>query len=308
MRIHRTPRRAGFTVLPNHVLQDRSLSFTARGIAGYLLSLPDGAQINVRKLADENPVVGRKGIEGAVRELIEQRYYFRRTQRDEKGQLRTETYFFDTPQSGDHPLPALPGVGEPGPDAPGTPPSGVKNSAKNGRKTPPRPPVDASAPPVTVAAGEGRSGEQTTEAARILRRLAAFDSRLKLSEGHVAKLAPEVTDWLDRGATIAEITDAATQGLPPKIYSAARLIADRLDRKRPARKRQWKTYADCKAGCGGLLPDGQDSGICRDCAFRAATHFKIDRTFGKVTKAPAEPVISGPNIAWRAARAAMRTA
>lgn len=148
---------------------------------------------------------------------------------------------------------------------------------------------------------KNQDDKQAAEAARILRRLAAVDSRLRLSDRQVAKLTPAVADWLDRGATIAEITDAVTQGLPQKMYSAASVIADRLDRKRPERKRQWKQYAECADRCGNLLPAGQDSGICTECALGMTTAFEIDCTTGEIT----EPVI-GPSAEYLAVRAALR--
>lgn len=264
MRIQRTPRRANFTVLGNDVLRNRELSFTARGILGYLLSLPDGAEVDVRKLADKNPRIGRKGVKDAVDELIERGYYFRHTYRDDRGRVRTDTYVFDTPQAAFSPLPPTPGTGTPTPGAAGNLPSGVKDLvSKNDDKTPPTSPDPQ---PVTDA-GQGEGDDQKMrEAARILRRLAAIDTRLKLSDRHVRNLTPSVADWLDRGATIGEITDAVTQGLPAKVYSAARLIEDRLDRKRPERKRQWKQYADCAERCGRLLPAGQETGICAVCS------------------------------------------
>ncbi|MFJ4218810.1 hypothetical protein ACIP27_39635, partial [Streptomyces hydrogenans] len=107
---------------------------------------------------------------------------------------------------------------------------------------------------------------QAAEAARVLRGLVSVDARLRLSARQVARLVPSVADWLDRGATVTEILDALTQGLPRTLYSAPAVLADRLDRKRPARRRRWKTYADCADGCGRLLPEGRDSGSCGACA------------------------------------------
>ncbi|MER5738533.1 hypothetical protein ABT117_23030 [Streptomyces sp. NPDC002262] len=120
--------------------------------------------------------------------------------------------------------------------------------------------------PTPGAAQEVASGAYAAEAARVLRRLASVDARLGLSARQVAELVPAVADWLDRGATVTELLDALTQGLPRRLYSARAVIADRLDRKRPARRRRWKTYADCADGCGGLLPEGQDSGSCHACS------------------------------------------
>jgi len=316
MQIHRTGHARNFTVLPNGITQNRRLSFTARGLLAYLISLPSGAREDVRTLADNNPGVGRKGIAAALDELIRERHYFRVTSRDDQGRIRTETFVYDTPQADFSPLPASPGPGTSATRAAGTSPSGEKNSVKNGGKTPPSPPAETPAPAAAASEGEGSSEKQDNqapqlaEAARILRRFAAIDSRLRLSEKRLNKLAPEVADWIDRGATVTEITDAVTQGLPARVYSAAHLIADRLDRKRPARKRQWKTYADCEGGCGGLLPADQGAGLCTDCALGTATYFEIDCTSGEITEAPVQPetapLIGGPNAAWRSARAAMR--
>ena len=70
-----------------------SPQFTARGILGYLLSLPDGAREDVRTLADKNPGLGRRGVAKALDELVALGYYVRRTVRDEiSGQVRTETH------------------------------------------------------------------------------------------------------------------------------------------------------------------------------------------------------------------------
>ncbi|MFI9205304.1 hypothetical protein [Streptomyces sp. NPDC053048] len=245
------------------MLRNRELSFTARGILGYLLSLPDGADEDVRKLADKNPRIGRKGIRDAVDELIAKRYYFRHTYRDDRGRVRTDTYVFDTPQETFSPLPPVPGTGSATPGAAGRLPSVVKDLvSKNETKTPP------TSPDADAASAEEREGdnEHTTEAARLLSRLGAIDSRLKLSARQAAALAPLAAEWLRRGATVAEFTDAMVQGLPPRVYSAAKLVGDRLQRKMPAPRRLWKTYVDCADGCGNLLPAGQESGICNVCA------------------------------------------
>ncbi|KOG26828.1 hypothetical protein [Streptomyces viridochromogenes] len=307
MQIHRTRHAGNFTVVPNGIAQNRKLSFTARGLLEYLISLPNGTKEDARTLADDNPGVGRKGISDALDELIRERYYFRVTNRDDQGRIRTETYVFDTPQDDFSPLPASPGTGAAGARDAGTSPSGEKDFSKDGGKNPPFPPAEETAPAAPAEEGEGSSEKQEdqspqlAEAARIVRRFATFDGRLKLSERQVAKLAPSVADWLDRGATIGEITDAVTQGLPAKVYSAARLIADRLDRKRPERKRQWKQYADCEDGCGRVLPAGQDSGICGVCAGVVPTDFAREL----LNEAERGPLAPEGLAAFRAARAAM---
>ena len=77
MRIQTSARTRAFTVLGNEVLRDRRLSFTARGILVFLLSLPDGAREDVRTLADHHPGVGRRGVAKALDELITYGYYVR---------------------------------------------------------------------------------------------------------------------------------------------------------------------------------------------------------------------------------------
>ncbi|WP_436786575.1 hypothetical protein [Yinghuangia sp. YIM S10712] len=95
MHIHLTARTHAFTSIGNEVLQDRRLSFTARGILVYLLSLPDGSPMDVRALADEHPHLGRRAISKAVDELIELGYYERRTVRyRQTGQVRTEVHVY----------------------------------------------------------------------------------------------------------------------------------------------------------------------------------------------------------------------
>lgn len=75
----------------NGVPRDRRLSFTARGVLAYLLSLPDGACEDVRTLADKNPGLGHRGVSKALDALVGYGYYVRRTVRDEdSGQVRTE--------------------------------------------------------------------------------------------------------------------------------------------------------------------------------------------------------------------------
>ncbi|RKT09464.1 hypothetical protein BX285_6559 [Streptomyces sp. 1114.5] len=49
MQIHRSVSERDFAVLPNAVLQNRRLSFTARGLLADLLSRPDGTSFKVAR-------------------------------------------------------------------------------------------------------------------------------------------------------------------------------------------------------------------------------------------------------------------
>ncbi|MFI6205897.1 hypothetical protein ACIBAI_05780 [Streptomyces sp. NPDC051041] len=307
MQIHRIPsHERDFVIIANKAIQDPRISHTARGILAFCLSLPSGAKVNVRTLSDNFPQ-GRSAVAKAVKELREFGYWVTKTERDnETNQIVSTVDVYELPNLASSPVPTRPVTSTADTRNTGTSPSGEKDSLKDGDKNPPFPPADQDRP-AAPAAREGFSEKQESEtpqlaeAARILRRLAAIDGRLKLSDRQVSKLAPSVADWLDRGATVAEITDAVTQGLPAKVYSAARLIADRLDRKRPERKRQWKQFAECADGCGRVLPAGQE-GICRFCAGvevspETKAHLGLDQA------APG-PLAPKGLAAFRAARAA----
>ncbi|MBT2446838.1 helix-turn-helix domain-containing protein [Streptomyces sp. ISL-43] len=240
MRIHISPRKRAFTVLGNEVLRDRRLSFTARGILGYLLSLPDGSREDVRTLADKHPGVGRRGVAKAVDELVRYGYYLRRTVRDpETGHVRTETFVSDTPQSeawphpdqaAPHPAPgndpALtpesdpdqdPGTGEREDGETGASPLGTKTTGE-----------EPSLPePVKLTAASGRG-------ASLLARLATYEPRLALSVNETLVLAPLAEQWLAHGVSELEARSLLTDGLPRFVYSARALLADRLGRKLPA--------------------------------------------------------------------------
>ncbi|WP_197085378.1 hypothetical protein, partial [Saccharothrix sp. ST-888] len=104
----RTEHARHFTVLPNGLLQDRRLSYTARGLLADLLSRPDGRREDGRQMADSSPQ-GRGAIRRALRELTEAGYYRVDKVRMPDGTVRSEAHVFDTPQL----QLAIPGVGSP---------------------------------------------------------------------------------------------------------------------------------------------------------------------------------------------------
>ncbi|GAA2337812.1 hypothetical protein OKJ48_20235 [Streptomyces kunmingensis] len=282
MQIHRMPRHErDFTVIDNKALRDPRLSHTARGILVYVLSLPSGAPVNVRTLSD-GFLQGRIAVAKAVKELREFGYWVTQTEREQDTRrIVSSVDVYEVP--GAAPSPRTPVVSEPVPGRVGTGesgtffPGGKMNSFKDGEKNPPCPPAPA-APPASAPAGAATAEAATdlrppthdphadnphvAEGARILRRLADVDSRLRLSERGVRELVPEVAVWLERGASAAEVVDAVTAGLPGKVYSAARLISDRLTRKRPERRRAWRRVYECPK-CRDPLPWGQETGVCR---------------------------------------------
>ncbi|MGW1145249.1 hypothetical protein ACWD6I_09370, partial [Streptomyces sp. NPDC002454] len=74
MHVHRSAHASNFTVLPNCVLQNRQLSYTARGLLADLLSRPDGRCEDGRQMADTSPQ-GRGAIRKALKELTDAGFY-----------------------------------------------------------------------------------------------------------------------------------------------------------------------------------------------------------------------------------------
>lgn len=235
MHIQISPRKRAFTVIGNEVVRDRRLSFTARGILCYLLSLPGGSREDVRTLADKHPGVGRRGVAKAVDELVEYGYYVRRTFRDQRtGHVRTETFVYDSPHTDDRPEPRRsdpdPGpepapVPEADPD-PGTGEGrdGETGASPHSRTTVEEPSLPA---PVELTQGPGRG-------VSFLLRIARYEPRLALSANEALGLAPLAEKWLAQGVTELEARSLLTDGLPRVVHCARALLADRLHRKLPA--------------------------------------------------------------------------
>lgn len=67
-----------YTCISNAAIQDKRLSFKARGLHHLLLSYPDGWEINTDHLIKESDRDGRDAINSALKELKDHRYLVRR--------------------------------------------------------------------------------------------------------------------------------------------------------------------------------------------------------------------------------------
>ncbi|RFU85954.1 hypothetical protein DY218_14760 [Streptomyces triticagri] len=242
MRIHRTSPVRDFTIFANALLRDRRLSWCAVGVLTYLLSLPDGARATIRSMAEQRKE-GRMRIAAALRELEECRYLRRDVHKDrESGQLSTVyevfgTPYDDEPRTGDGEKVQNLASGDEPPGVSGALPSGERS----GRKEPPAPPsptrdVDTE-PPSGADQAPSTAGAPVSElrgrAARLLASLARSEPRLSLAPAEALRLAPLVEEWWAAGASSSEVRCAVTQGLPPRVHSAAALLENRLRRKMP---------------------------------------------------------------------------
>jgi hypothetical protein len=105
VRIRRSHQDHDFTILPNALLRDARLSYTARGVAAEILSRPDGWNASAdqlsRQAARDRPGrhEGRRRLRDAFAELEAARYLVRRKERDpQTGRWTTDLWLYDTPQ------------------------------------------------------------------------------------------------------------------------------------------------------------------------------------------------------------------
>ncbi|MHB9861944.1 hypothetical protein [Streptomyces sp. YIM S03343] len=194
MNIERGPRKErNFVIVDNTLAQNNDLSLGARGMAIYILSLPPGAKVDIRSLAEQAPD-GRQAIAGFMNELEAARYLVRTTVRAERGRFRTTCTLYEEPQAEDDipvsvakpwthantrkktaesassqvgPNPASPDFGGPdagGPDfgSAGSTPYGGKEL---GERTSPQPPADEPATPPSLP-HQGGGGDASHEEQR----------------------------------------------------------------------------------------------------------------------------------------------
>ncbi|MGW7446472.1 hypothetical protein [Kitasatospora sp. NPDC054795] len=238
MQIHRSAHVRAFTVLPNGLLQDRRLSYTARGLLSDLLSRPDGWREDGRQMADSSPQ-GRGAVRRALKELKDAGYYRVDRVRMPDGTVRSEAHVFDTP----HRAPAVPR-----PDSGGGGTGGaVTPSVKDPGQEPTLP------------------DERTRAAVATLFRVIRPEPRLRLGEAEARALAPLVSQWLERGCGEAELAHVLLPGLPQPMHCPAAILRDRLQRKLPPERPEAPPptpYAEC-GRCHDPVPR---PGICRACA------------------------------------------
>lgn len=108
-------RRRGFTLLPNQLLRDKSLSLTAKGLFAVMASYPEDWEYSVRGLAADVGC-GRDMIRSALQNLEKSGYLLREQVHTESGKFAGNLYvLYDEKIS---PLPGFPAPGNPLPENP----------------------------------------------------------------------------------------------------------------------------------------------------------------------------------------------
>lgn len=241
MRVHQPTQ---YVVIGNHLAQHGELSLTAIGLATHILSLPDGALVDIRTLSGRFPE-GRQRIAAALRELEEHGYLERVRERSETGKIVTRTYAHHVPERvlssavGQRRMSLVRGresVARPATSTAPEPSPEDDQPAPAPQQSPSR--IDAAAAArVRVKAPEAAAedvvrgedgGPCQEEAVALLAGLRRVDERLVLSARDVNALVPGVVRWFERGATADVVRRVLTSGLPSDMRRAAGVLAYRL--------------------------------------------------------------------------------
>lgn len=108
-------RRRGFTLLPNQLLRDKSLSLTAKGLFAMMASYPEDWEYSVRGLAADVGC-GRDMIRSALQNLEKSGYLLREQAHTKSGKFAGNMFvLYDEKIS---PLPGFPAPGNPLPENP----------------------------------------------------------------------------------------------------------------------------------------------------------------------------------------------
>ncbi|MFI9782083.1 hypothetical protein ACIHEI_01035 [Kitasatospora sp. NPDC051984] len=300
MRVHRSAHARNFTVLPNDMLQFRMLSYTAKGLLVDLLSRPDGWREDSRQMADTSPQ-GRGAIRKALKELTAAGFYRVEKIQLPNGTIISEAHVYDTPQ-----LAWQPSVTRPEPGEANT--GGADTLLKNRDQEPTLPAAATAVEATAVEAAAEPPGEtplvpdeQIRAAVAMLYRVIRPEPRLRLGESEARALAPLVAQWLDRGATYADLAYALLPGLPVPLHSPIGVLRNRLERKLPPLQPAAPSVArrpECTK-CNDPVPE---PGICRPCAGLATRRAPAVGGGAGVTRAGAARV----REAVRAARDALQ--
>lgn len=118
--IKRRKTTSDYTVLNNHFLKNKSLSWKAKGLISYIMMLPDDWKLNMKDLQNRS-TDGRDSLMTGMKELIEEGYCQRTLERDNHGIISGYQYeITDTPEFKNEPETENPSTVKPSTDKPET--------------------------------------------------------------------------------------------------------------------------------------------------------------------------------------------
>ncbi|MFI9269581.1 hypothetical protein ACIGXM_02460 [Kitasatospora sp. NPDC052896] len=230
---------------PRHKLDFAHLPERERFLAGLIDRLPEGAAIDVKTLAKEQPRYGQQAVRSALNALSEAGHL--RRIRENVGEGRTRwvfrTYFSRAARD----------------DA------WWARFLDDGTETP--------SPDLTVGPSEDvHPSTHSSPAYDALATLGFADARMALSARECEALEPLAAEWLDRGATVPHLHVALTAGLPLDVHSPGAFARRRLtDKLPPVRARTQAPAAavrrrmECTNCRAPGRPESLSGGLCRVC-------------------------------------------
>ncbi|MEU6013869.1 helix-turn-helix domain-containing protein [Streptomyces sp. NPDC047515] len=281
-----------FTVVGNHLAQHRALSLLAIGLATHIQSLPAGARIGIKTLAERFPESEARTA-AALRELEAHGYLGRTRERLPDGRVITRTCSYNQPGTAaprKHPVPEpqpRPRPRRPARQAPVPEQSPAPASAPSPEApTPPAPrlvplPTSPRAQRPPLPSPHTSSAELLRTAADVLAELRRITPQLPLSQRDVDDLGPALAAWLERGATPEAIRRALTSDIPVPLKHPAGFLRHRLTAllppplpRAPLRTPVHRVtpFQTCD-GCERAFRS-PDPGRCRDC--RAEAYQEIE--------------------------------
>ncbi|GGX03862.1 helix-turn-helix domain-containing protein [Streptomyces chryseus] len=271
-----------YTVVGNHLTQHRELTLVAIGLAAHIQSLPAGARIGIKCLADRFPESEAR-IAAALRELEAHGYLERTRERLPNGRIVTRTVSYNQPEPSRPARAPMPERRRPAPrpapaDVHPVPaeaaPASVPEPVVPPAPAPEAPPAPDPAPqprrvPPSLPQPRTKDPARHRVAATLLADLRRDDPRVLLAERDVHRLAPAVAAWLERGATPDAVRATLAANLPEQPIHLAALLAHRLTALMPpplppapkmVRPDPFQTCEDCDRAFRAPEP-----GRCRDC-------------------------------------------
>ncbi|MEV5198408.1 helix-turn-helix domain-containing protein [Streptomyces sp. NPDC053720] len=205
-----------FTIIGNHLAQHRELSLLAIGLSTYIQSLPAGARIGIKTLAERFPESEAR-IAAALRELEAHGYLSRTRERLPDGRVVTRTCSYNQPTgTAQRHL------------APAPAPAPAPTPAPKPRRQAPAPTPTPTPPPPPLPQPRNPLPQYLRAATALLTDLHLHAAEITLTEKDVVLLAPAAATWFERGATPAVLRHALTHDLPHPLRRPAKLLRHRL--------------------------------------------------------------------------------
>ncbi|MEV5238790.1 hypothetical protein AB0K89_06720 [Streptomyces cinnamoneus] len=253
--------------MPNEIIRHPRLSSDAVRLLQWQLSLPDGADQPLSETARQAGIKKTAFIR-AKRQLIDEGFLHEWRRQGLAGRWRTTQLISNVPLTPEEALAVRDGGGAAPPTAVGPAvgqptPRAVGRSQKKTEE-------NTSHPPHPLA----------ERGAQALTAVTRGERRLRLSGRDVRALAPLAAEWLTRGATLADLREALTSGLPDTVHSPAGITRDRLTRKMPDPAPEPgprpQPLRACTGGCGRMIRPVADETACRDCRTDGAAAAALD--------------------------------